>query len=492
MFMSRTSVSSSFSWKLAGLAGLLMWSCACAPDAEEGIDTEQMPPPDEEQGTFIEEGDEKADANGVEEASYDGICVLSFVNEGTEEEILDAVHAWPGEAIVAAKRGDDGVFGTSDDRKFDTLEELDAVDWVGRITFGQLKRRAETLGHCLELSEEYVLPGEEMASFRIAERAMKEVDKKKAEDADGLARRDAHPKSHGCVKAFVEVEQGLDARHQVGVFASPGKVYPAWIRVSNGSFNIQSDLVGDIRGFALKVMDVPGDKVLEHKRDARTQDFLFINSPTMFVRTPLDYVELAGKTFDGNPATFFLSLDPREWKIRELRNLLGATTKQPMNPLRSRYWSTTPYMWGEGGAVKHSVRPCDGEDVEGRIGDESENFLREAMGVHLSQTEGCFEFLVQLQKDAESMPIEDATIPWQEEFSPFVKVATVRIPMQEFDTKEQDELCEHLSFNPWHTLPEHRPLGNINRTRRIVYDMISAYRHQLNGVSEREPEGHEF
>lgn len=478
------------SWRAWSVASVVALACACTPQEEAGV--EQTLPPDEAQGTFVEQGEGKADANGIEEASYDGICVLSFVNEASEEEIREAVHAWPGDAIIEALRGEDGVVGSQDDVKFDTLEQLDAVDWVGRITFGQLQRRARALGYCLEVSQEYVLPGEEMASFRIAERAMREVKEKQQEDVLGLARRDAHPKAHGCVKAFVEVEQGLDPRDQVGVFSQPGKVYPAWVRLSNGSFSMQSDLVGDIRGFALKLMEVPGEKVLEHKRSAQTQDFLFINSPTMFVRTPLDYVELAEKTFDGNPATFFLSLDPREWKIRELRNLLGAVSKQPMNPLRSRYWSTTPYAWGEGVAVKHSVRPCDGEDVEGRIGDESEDFLREAMGVHLTQTQGCFEFLVQRQEDAEAMPIEDATIAWQEEYSPFVKVATVRIPMQAFDTAEQDELCEHLSFNPWHTLPEHRPLGNINRTRRIVYDMISAYRHQLNGVTEREPQGHEF
>ncbi len=475
-------------WMLTIACVAMMWGCS-----EQGGAPEEGAAPDGEQDTFVEDEQSKADAQGIEEASWEGLCVLQFVNSASDEEIRDVVHSWPGDEIVAYRQGADGVFGTDDDDLFESLRELDDVDWVGGITFGQLSRHAQARRDefCLGIGEQLVLPGEEASTLAVAERSAREVNEKYAEDAEGLARRDAHPKSHGCVKAFVEVESGLPSEYRVGVFAEE-RTYPAWIRMSNGSFQIQSDLVGDLRGFALKLMDVPGDKVLERKRTARTQDFLFINSPTMFVRTPQDYVELANKTFDGNPVTFFLSLDPREWKIREMLNVLAATSKQPMNPLRSRYWSTTPYRFGDGEAVKHSVRPCDGEDVEGRIGDEGDNFLREAMGVHLSQTEGCFEFLVQRQVDPESMPVEDATIEWSEKRSPFVKVATVRVPMQTFDTPEQDELCENLSFSPWHTLPAHEPLGNINRMRRLVYDVVSITRHDLNGVEEFEPESHEF
>jgi hypothetical protein len=29
--------------------------------------------------------------------------------------------------------------------------------------------------------------------------------------------------------------------------------------------------------------------------------------------------------------------------------------------------------------------------------------------------------------------------------------------------------CEHMVFNPWNSLPEHRPLGSIDRMRFAVY-----------------------
>jgi hypothetical protein len=52
--------------------------------------------------------------------------------------------------------------------------------------------------------------------------------------------------------------------------------------------------------------------------------------------------------------------------------------------------------------------------------------------------------------------------------------------------------CEHLSFNPWRCLPEHRPLGGINRARKAIYDGITRRRHELNGVALREPTLEEF
>lgn len=466
-----------------------LWGCQSEPaeGSDEGV------APDGEQDVFVEDPSSKADAQGIEEASWEGLCVLNFVNSASDAEIREVVHSWPGEEIVAYRQGADGVVGTDDDDLFESLTELDKVSWVGGITFGQLSRHAQARGDefCLDVGEQFMLPGEDEATLSVAQRSTRAVQEKFDADPEGLAMRDAHAKTHGCVKAFVDVEPDLPEAYRVGVFADE-RTYPAWIRMSNGAFKIQSDLVSDVRGFALKVMDVPGEKVLERKRDARTQDFLFINSPTMFVRTPQDYVKFVSKTFDGNPVSFFLSLDPREWKIREAINLFGAVAKKPMNPLRARYWSTTPYRFGQGAAVKHSVRPCDGEELDGRLGDEGESYLREAMGVHLTQIDACFEFLVQRQIDPETMPVEDATIEWSESASEFVKVATIRVPMQEFNTLEQDTLCENLSFNPWHTLPEHEPLGNINRMRRLVYDVVSVTRHDLNGVEEVEPEGHEF
>lgn len=78
-------------------------------------------------------------------------------------------------------------------------------------------------------------------------------------------------------------------------------------------------------------------------------------------------------------------------------------------------------------------------------------------------------------------------MPWSEAEAPFRKIATLRIPMQKVDTPERNSFAENLSMNPWHCLPEHRPLGGVNRVRREVYFAISQYRHGRNGVPVQEP-----
>jgi hypothetical protein len=85
------------------------------------------------------------------------------------------------------------------------------------------------------------------------------------------------------------------------------------------------------------------------------------------------------------------------------------------------------------------------------------------------------------------MSIEDYTIEWNEQQAPMYEIATIRIPRQNFQITELDDLGENLSFNPWHTLPEHRPLGCLNRVRKIVYERISRVRREMNKVPTREP-----
>jgi hypothetical protein len=109
------------------------------------------------------------------------------------------------------------------------------------------------------------------------------------------------------------------------------------------------------------------------------------------------------------------------------------------------------------------------------------------MQKHLVQSEACFDFLVQLRKLPTEMPIEDPTIEWSEKDAPFIPVARITIPVQAFTSPEQLAFCENLSFTPWHAIPEHKPLGGINRVRKIVYNTISRVRHELNGEEHREP-----
>ena len=80
--------------------------------------------------------------------------------------------------------------------------------------------------------------------------------------------------------------------------------------------------------------------------------------------------------------------------------------------------------------------------------------------------------------------IEKACNLWPEDKFPFTTVATLTIPLQDFDSPERRAACEALFFTPWHGLAEHQPLGGINRMRKAVYEASSSFRRQ-----PREPGG---
>src|SRR5437764_546334 len=80
------------------------------------------------------------------------------------------------------------------------------------------------------------------------------------------------------------------------------------------------------------------------------------------------------------------------------------------------------------------------------------------------------------------MPIEDATVKWPERLSPYLSVATLRLPRQRFDSDAQLAFADVLRYNPWHSLPEHRPLGNSNRARRTMYWELAELRQSMNQV----------
>ncbi len=74
------------------------------------------------------------------------------------------------------------------------------------------------------------------------------------------------------------------------------------------------------------------------------------------------------------------------------------------------------------------------------------------------------------------MPIEDASVIWDESLSPFRKVATISIPEQDFTASANVEDCELMTFNPWQSLPAHQPLGGVNRVRKAIYSEIADFR----------------
>ena len=302
----------------------------------------------------------------------------------------------------------------------------------------------------------------------------------------GTARRDAHPKAHGCVKAEISIVDMLPEALAKGMFI-PGKTYQAWIRFSNGSSDpTHADIKGDARGMAIKVLGVPGKKLLEDEAEATTQDFIMINHPVFFATDPARYLSFMD---DANSDHFYRKLlIPFDLGAKGTLIALKTGGSKISNPVQVRYWSMVPYQLGTGDdrrAVKYSARGCSAT-TDPMPKNPEHDFLRVALRDTLQSGDACMEFLVQ-PRTSDNMDVEDSRIEWQEAAAPFYKIATIRIPRQAFDTPEQNTFCENLSFTPWHALPQHRPLGVTNRLRKVIYDHISRVRHELNDAKREEP-----
>jgi len=294
--------------------------------------------------------------------------------------------------------------------------------------------------------------------------------------------RQVHTKMHGCVKAKFTVEPNLPETLKVGVF-SHSKSYQAWIRFSNASTIPKPDKKKDIRGMAIKLMNVPGEKLLADELTLNTQDFLVMSSETFFSHNLIQFRKtLKAATAKSKFALLWYFLNPKHWKLarRLMKSMIACK-----NPLHQQYWSTQPFRFGaDDRAVKYFVKPWESNNyVNENFKDE--DYLRINMQQTLNSNPVGFDFYVQQQTNAVTMPIEDPTIPWD---SPFQKVASIEIVKQTFDSEAQMAFGQTLSFNAWHSLPEHQPLGSFNRARKVAYETLSKYRHKWNDAPMFEPQ----
>ncbi|KQQ64070.1 catalase [Pseudomonas sp. Leaf129] len=299
--------------------------------------------------------------------------------------------------------------------------------------------------------------------------------------------RDAHAKAHGCVQAQVSVATDLDPALRQGVFSEPGKTWQAWMRLSNGNAYPQFDNMKDARGMAIKLLGVPGDQLLPSQQGRGEQDFVMFNHANFFVSDVAEYRQNVAAQADGKKVMAFLpGWDPRQWQVRHLFIALATLSEAPPSPLLTTYFSVSPYKFGnlnakfrvtpEAGTCPAYTPPAQNRDVP--------NFLRSALYQQLStdRQPACFALQIQTQDATRYMPIEDTSVQWKESDAPFQTVAHIQVPAQDFDTPEQNLMCDNFSFSPWHGIEAHRPIGGINRLRKAVYEAVSAYRLERNGV----------
>ena len=348
---------------------------------------------------------------------------------------------------------------------------------------------------------EVINPEEEVLTSQILANGVSIVN---STQTGGIYHRDGHPKTQGCARATFTVRP-LSWPYSQGVFAQP-RSYKAWVRFSSGNPEIQSDWKPDARGMAVKVLGVGGQKLLEGEENARTQDFLMMSNPAFFIANVQEYAKLTRLQALGYQSNngmtqfrYFLEDDagrlwnPSGWRLREFRLALGILKWPPKNLLATQYYSITASTLGVQNYVKYSARPVACDARSGIPGSGVWSFfdsdvLRHSLARQLaSARKYCFDFMIQPQVQQKNMPVEDATVAWAESDSPFIPAARIELSAEDIGQWEQSGFCENLSFSPWHALPEHRPVGGLNRIRKAVYQGISQYRHCKNGVAMGEP-----
>ena len=336
-------------------------------------------------------------------------------------------------------------------------------------------------------------PEEGATTLAITESIQQTIKSRYANDLPAL--RHVHSKAHGCVLADFQVNKTLQDEHQQGIFQS-GTRYKAWIRFSNGDSDAtRADKEGDGRGMAIKLMGVSGEKLLPD--ESHTQDFVMINHPVFFINDPQKYLSLIESLSSSNLLDRLSA--PLSLGIEGSIIAAKINGKKIRNPLYARYWSMVPYQLGSGSnrrAMKYSAKPCNQLDNTPQSDQfQDPNYLRTAMKNHLGTDNACFDFLIQTRDTrtaaSTALNVEMATNEWEESVAPFFKVATITIPKQDFDKPEQHKFCENLSYTPWHSVFEHRPLGGVNRIRKVVYTSTANLRRSMNAVKPSEPTGNE-
>jgi hypothetical protein len=292
----------------------------------------------------------------------------------------------------------------------------------------------------------------------------------RAAAVDGVIPRFNQAKSLGCLEATFRVHGDLDASLRQGLFSRSAS-YRARLRFANASQ--QDDTKKDIRGLAIKVFGVDGEPLWG---EPGIQDFLLNSHPALFVATPEDFLAFMRARQDDAMIRFFIN--PFDPHLKSLWILFRARAVHD-NPFNIRYWSTTPYRLGsnDSQAVKYSVTPCADNPQPPQPASDKDQ-LRAAITAHLNQAPACLEFGVQPRTRPAEMPIEDASVIWDEDAAPFHTVATLTIPPQAFDSPEALAACEKISFNPWQSLPAHQPLGRMNAVRRETYIRASQLRNR--------------
>ncbi len=281
--------------------------------------------------------------------------------------------------------------------------------------------------------------------------------------------RGLHAKAHAGVEAQFVVHPDLPAHARFGLGAQPG-TYRAIVRWSNGDGGRGGDSKPDVRGIAVKVIGVKGKKLIPGMEDAVTQDFLAIlgtSTPFVDAHEFVWFVQ-AAQSPATLPVKILFKFGPARFgKI--LKGLLASAKRKPASLATASFNSNAPIRWGPY-AARYQLDPVAAPEPGKEQGKERDYFADE-LAARLAKGAVEYDFKLQFFENETSTPIEDCRVAWD---SPLITIGRLTIPQQA--VKGPNEAIEALSFDPWHALEEHRPLGSIMRARNAAYRLSTQER----------------
>jgi len=314
------------------------------------------------------------------------------------------------------------------------------------------------------------------------------------EKREGHAVRASHAKSTACVLGEMTIANDLPPELAQGLFAKGGTFQVA-VRFAQGPGEHLGDRVSTHRGMAIKVFGVAGEKLPGH--DAPTQDFVFASGPTFPAGTAAGFLSQAKKIGATTPMPEGVK-SAASSIARNINKVLNAVAGGPSptldfyghpysHPLDDYYFSQCPVRYGDY-VAKLGAFPAstyqDALDDWQLDPHQDEDGFRHAAIDYFSEHDAVFDLRVQLWANAETQPIEDASVEWPAQDSQYRTVATIRLPRQAAYSPERVRYFDEvMTFRPAHSLAAHRPLGGVMRARLQVYQALSDFRHRENGVA---------
>lgn len=277
--------------------------------------------------------------------------------------------------------------------------------------------------------------------------------------------RALHRKQLTAARGTLEVLGGLPEFAHNGLFLTPGH-YETWVRLSNGGMDRAADSMPDVRGVALRVLGVQGDAALGNG-PATSQDFTLINQPQFAFPKSAEFVDFVVAASQGNAALIkFLfkryGLFGGPARLMKLAKTMG----QPFGGFATEsLFSAVPMACGPY-AVRVRLVPTasNGQaDAQAKT-DWGADFSRRLLKQSLS-----WDLQLQPFVSETITPIEDASVNWP---TPYVTVARLTLTQQDTESEAGQAFskqAEAAVFDPWQALAAHRPLGDVQRARKVVY-----------------------